>query len=177
MCPFLPSEHSVTWRLGMACAAQGWFHPWPGDLQSPSCLRPVPVAWSSAERPGRGRWGPASPGLQLPQPSGSGHREGTGSTCSPLWALALALAPNEHRGHGAERRHQLPRECEPRLPTDVLTPGGLALLHLTLGLGAGAGCAPPQDSGRVPGRGGGAETSKWIMKQPPPWGGICCLPL
>lgn len=85
-CPFLPSEHSVTWRLGMARAARGWFHRSPGDLRSLSYLRPVPVAWSSPEQPG-GRWGPASLWLQLPQPSGSGHREGAGSAGCPSVGL------------------------------------------------------------------------------------------
>lgn len=85
----------------MAHAAQGWFHPWPGDLRSPSCLRPVPVAWSSPERPGCGRWGPASPCLQLPQPSGSGHRESAGSAGFP--SVGLGPGSGTHRGHGAER--------------------------------------------------------------------------
>lgn len=159
----------------MARAVQGWFHPWPGDLRSQSCLRPVPVAWSSAERPGCGRWGPASPGLQLPQPSGSGHREGTGSTCSPLWALTLALAPSEHRGHGAERRHQLPRGVNLGCPQTCshweawLCSASLWALERVLAV------HPLRTLVGSWGTGGGAETSEWIMKRPPPWGGVCCL--
>lgn len=70
-----------------------------------------------------------------------------GLPAAPLWALALTLTPVEHWGLEAERRCQLPRECEPWLLTSVLTLGGLALPRLALGLGAGAGCALPQDSG------------------------------
>lgn len=115
----------MTWKLGTAHAAQGWFRPWPGDLRSSSCPRPSPVAWSSPEWPGCGRWGPASPHLQLPQLSGSGCREGSGSSRLP----SVGLGPHSKQalGHGAERRRQLPEERETWLPAGVLIMGGLAL--------------------------------------------------